>query len=106
MIYYNSKEHITTKIKPFELIWSENNENLIQKAIKNREKSRKKGKRIYWGLKKNEVVRISNLIKINKEKMHADSLNLRIGNKTIKENWKIKAKVIIQKSDYFKVKKN
>ena len=38
LIYYNSKEHSTTKIKPFELIWSANNENLIQKTIKNREK--------------------------------------------------------------------
>ena len=36
--------------------------------------------------------------------MNADSLNLRIENKTMKENWKIKAKVIMQKRDYYKVK--
>ena len=104
LIYYNSKEHSTTKFKPFELIWSANNENLIQKAIKNREKSRKKGKEYVEVFEQNEVVRISNFIKINKEKMHTDSLNLRIAKKTMKENWKIKAKVIMQKRDYFKVK--
>ena len=36
--------------------------------------------------------------------MHSDSLNLRIAKKTMKENWKIKAKVIMQKNDYCKVK--
>ena len=36
LIYYNSKEHSTTKNKLFELIWSANNENLIQNAINNR----------------------------------------------------------------------
>ena len=36
--------------------------------------------------------------------MHADSLNLRIAKKTMKENWKIKSKVIMQKRDYCKVK--
>ena len=36
--------------------------------------------------------------------MHVDSLNLIITNKTMKENWKIKAKVIMQKRDYCKVK--
>ena len=55
-------------------------------------------------LEQNEVVRISNFIKINKEKMHADSLNLRIAKKTMKENSKIKTKVIMQKRDSCKVK--
>ena len=77
---------------------------MIQKAIRNREKSRKKGKEYVEVFEQNEVVRISNFIKINKEKMHADSLNLRIAKKTMKENWKIKAKVIMQKRDYCKVK--
>ena len=77
---------------------------MIQKAIKNREKSRKKGKEYVEVFEQNEVVRISNFIKINKEKMHAGSINLRITKKTMKENWKIKAKVIMQKRDYWKVK--
>ena len=36
--------------------------------------------------------------------MHPDSLNLKIAKKTMKEIWKIKGKVIMQKSDYCKVK--
>ena len=75
-----------------------------QKAIKNREKSRKKGKKYVEVFEQNKVVRINNFIRINKEKMYADSLNLRIAMKTINENWKIKAKVIMQKRDYCKVK--
>ena len=52
----------------------------------------KKGKEYVEVFEQNEVVRISNFIRINKEKMHADSLNLRIAKKTMKENWKIKEK--------------
>ena len=94
LIYYNSKEHSTTKIKQFELIWSANNENLIQKAIKNRgKKSIKKGKEYVEVFEQNEVVWISNFIKINKEKMYADSLSLRIEKKTIKEKiWRSRQK--------------
>ena len=77
LIYYNSKEHSTIKIKPFELIWSANNWDLIQKAIKNREK---KGKEYVEVFEKNEVVRINNFIRINK-KWLADSVNLRIAKK-------------------------
>ena len=38
--------------------------------------------------------------------MHSDSLNLRIVKKTMKVNWKIKTKVIMQKRDYCKIKIN
>ena len=69
-----------------------------------KKKSRKKGKEYVEVFEQNEVAWISNFIKINKEKIHADSLNLRIANKTMKENWKIKAKVTMQKRYYCKVK--
>ena len=52
LIYYNSKKHSTTKIKPFELIWSSNNENLIQKAIKNKELSPEKERNMLSSLSK------------------------------------------------------
>ena len=63
---------------------------MIQKAIKNKEKSREKGKEYVEVFEQNEVGRISNFIWINKEKMYIDSLNLRIAKKTMKENLKIK----------------
>ena len=46
----------------------------------------KKGKEYVEVFEQIEVVRISNFIRINKEKMHADSLYLRIEKKAIKEN--------------------
>ena len=77
---------------------------MIQKAIKNREKSRKKRKKYVEVFEINEVVRIFNFIRINKEKMHADFFNLRIAKKAMKENWKIKAKAIMRRWDYCKLK--
>ena len=35
--------------------------------------------------------------------MFADSLNTIIAKKNMKENWKIKGKIVYQKRDYFKV---
>ena len=51
-----------------------------------------------------EVVRISNFIRVIKGKMHADSLNLRIAKKKMKENWIIETKVIMYKRDYWIIK--
>ena len=50
-----------------------------------------------------EVVRISNFLRLNSEKMFKDALNLIIAKKNMKENWKIKGKIIYQKRDYRKV---
>ena len=44
-----------------------------------------------------EVVIISNFLRINSEKMLADAQNPKISNKSIKENWKIKGKIIYKK---------
>ena len=41
-----------------------------------------------------EVVKISNFLRLNSEKMFADALNPIIAKKSIKENWKIKGKII------------
>ena len=38
------KKHSTTRHTPLDIISAENNENLIQEAIENRKKSRKKAK--------------------------------------------------------------
>ena len=40
-----------------------------------------------------EVVRISNFLRINLDKMFEDALNPIIARKSMKENWKIKGKI-------------
>ena len=67
------------------------------------EKIKKKRKENRENFEIDEVVRISNFFRLNSEKMFADALNLIIANKSMKENWKIKWKIIYQKRDYCKV---
>ena len=50
---------------------------MIQRQLKI-EKNQEKEKEYVEVFEQNEVVRISNFIRINKEKMHADSLNLKL----------------------------
>ena len=101
--YYNSKKHSTTRHTPLDIISAANNENLIQEAIENRKKSRKKAKENREIFEIDEVVRISNFLRLISEKMFADALNPIIAKKSMKENWKIKGKIIYQKRDYCKV---
>ena len=49
------------------------------------------------------MIRISNFLRLNSEIMFADALNPIIAKKSMKENWKIKGKIIYQKRDYCKV---
>ena len=44
-----------------------------------------------------EVVRISNFLRLNSGKMFAGALNPIIAKKSMKENWKMKGKIIYQK---------
>ena len=44
-----------------------------------------------------EVVRISNFFWLNSEQMLSDTLNPIIAKKSMKENWKIKGKIIYKK---------
>ena len=56
-------------------------------------KSRKKAKENRDFFEINEVVRISNFLRINSEKMFVDILNPIISKKSMKENWKIKKNI-------------
>ena len=70
----------------------------MQEAIENRnkliKKTTKENKEIFEIYK---VVRISNFLRINSEKMFADALNPIITKKSMKENWKIIGEIIYKK---------
>ena len=62
-----------------------------QFRIKNQEKKVKEKKEI---CEIDEVVRISNFLRLNSEKMFADALNPIITKNSMKENWKIIKNII------------
>ena len=61
------------------------------------EKFKKKAKENRDNFEIDEVVRIRNFLRLNSEKMFADALNPIIAKKSMKENWKIKEKIIYKK---------
>ena len=66
----------------------------MQLSIEN--KIKKKRKRNIEKFEIDEVVRISNFLILNSEKMFEDALNPKIAKKSMKENWKIKGKITVK----------
>ena len=69
-----TKKNSTTRHTPLDIISAANNENLIQEAIENRKKSRKKSKENREIFEIDEVVRISNFLRLNSEKKYLQML--------------------------------
>ena len=79
---------------------------MIQRQLKI-EKNQEKEKEYVEVFEQNEVVRISNFIRINKEKMQASSLNLRLQRKQWKKIWRSRQsnyaeKRLLQSKNHFK----
>ena len=68
LIYYNDREHSTTKVAPFRAMMNIENKDLIHKIRENTKKRRQKVKMVTETFLKNSIVRVSNFIRFIDEK--------------------------------------
>ena len=103
LIYYNNRKHSTTGIDPYVIMRNVNNQELIQKVIKN-EKTRNKIKRTIDNYEKGQIVRITNHIQHLKNSdyiIYKPPTRLQKGiNKEVLET---KAIVLNNRTNHFKI---
>ena len=68
LIYYNDREHSTTKVAPFRVMMNIENKDLIHKIRENTIKRSQKAKMVTETFLKNSIVRVSNFIRFIDEK--------------------------------------
>ena len=70
LIYYNDREHSTTKVAPFRVMMNIENKDLTHKIRENTIKKRQKVKMVTETFLKNSIVRVSNFIRFIDKKTY------------------------------------
>ena len=94
LIYYNDREHSTTKVDPFRAMMNIENKDLIHKIRENTIKRRQKAKMVTETFLKNSIIRVSNFIRFIDEK-HTRFNPPRGYKKSVsKEEWIVVGKIV------------
>ena len=102
IMHYNNRIHTSTKFKPQEVFQNIMNEDMKKKVQENIIKSRKEAKVTQYIV--DQIVRISSHFKISTDEKYVNYYKSRILSKNEKkETFKVKAKVIQEKSNCLKV---